>query len=265
MNNYELPIGCFGLSPKLVRGPCAFGCDIRPGSWDLVVGDVHRNEAGVWVTRPVFIGKVRDEVDVLFVAKQYHARVGVCDTRPETTLAKRLQIAGRDCGIEVWRAEYNTAPSSIPAVANHNEGVLKLDRTMALDDVHYAFHTGIGIIIPQNYREITGGDFERELISSTRVPTRWMGKDCYSWEHSGPDHSFHMLGYLLAAIKVGNLIAYGGIETMGATLGAIHGRANEVAAARKRREEMTPQEIEALSAEFYRADMEEAEGLFLEV
>ncbi|MGE5610475.1 MAG: hypothetical protein ACM359_14590 [Bacillota bacterium] len=217
----ELPQGCMGVQPKTVRGPCACGVDIRPGSWDIICADVLMAPSGIHVVRPLFIGKVRDEQDVLFVMQQYKVRVGVADTRPETTLAKRLQGAARDKGIEVWRAEYNTSPGAIDIQANESEMVLKLDRTMTLDNVHYAFTTGLTVVLPQNFKEITGGQFAREMIASQRVPTRWMGKDCYMWENRGADHSFHAFNYLLAAIKKGNLIAFGGAATMGPSLGMV--------------------------------------------
>jgi hypothetical protein len=217
----ELPKGCMGVTPSSVRGPCAIGVDVRPGSWDVVCGDVVMSPAGLYVARPLFVGMVRDELDVLHVMQQYKVRVGVCDTRPETTLAKRLQVSARDKGIEVWRAEYNTSPSTIDMQANEKEMVLKLDRTMTLDTVHYAFQTGLTVVLPQNFKEITGGDFVREMCSSQRVPTRWMGKDCYTWEGRGADHAFHAFNYFLAAIRKGNLMAYGGTETMGPSRGLV--------------------------------------------
>lgn len=217
----DLPRGCMGIQPRDVRGPCAAGVDIRPGSFDIICADVVRSPAGLCVVRPLFIGKVRDEIDTLFVIEQYKVRVAVVDTRPETTLAKRLQVSAREKGIEVWRAEYNTSPSSIDMQANENEMVLKLDRTMTLDTVHYAFQTGLTAVLPQNFKEITGGQFLREMCASQRVPTRWMGKDCYAWENRGADHSFHAFNYLLAAIKKGNLAAYSSLETMGPSRGLV--------------------------------------------
>ena len=219
----ELPRGCMGIQPASVRGPCAAGIDIRPGSWDIVVADLRRSPAQVPVVRPIFVGKVRDEADVLFLLRQYKVRIAVADTRPEMTLAKRLQVSAEPYGIQVWRAEYNTAPSAIEMQSNDKEMVLKMDRTMTIDVVHFSFLTGLTVVLPQNYKEITGGQFAREMTSSQRVPTRWQGKDCYAWEHQGPDHSLHAFNYLLSAIRKGNLISYGGAETMGAERGLVDG------------------------------------------
>jgi len=221
--------GCMGVQPATVKGPCAAGVDIRPGSWDVVVGDVQQSQGTkLPVVRPVFIGKVVDEEQVLFVLRQYRVRFAVADTRPETTLAKRLQVACVPHGIKLWRAEYNTAPSTVEVQENAVEGILKLDRTLTLDAVWYAFSQGLTVILPQNYREVTRGSFVREMCSSSRVPTKWLGRDAYAWEHQGPDHGFHAFNYLLTAVRMSNLLAYGGDRTMGATRGVVTSRAGRV-------------------------------------
>lgn len=222
----RLKPGCMGVPPRLVRGPCAAGIDIRPGSWDVVVADLVRNPSThVSVVRPVFVGKVDDEEQVMWVLRQWKVRYAVADTRPETTLAKRLQEKAFDHGIKVWRAEYNTAPSgsSVEITENANEGLLKLDRTMTLDNVHFSFLTGRTVLLPQNYRSITGGDFVREMCSSSRVPVKVANREAWSWEHQGPDHAFHAWNYLLVAIQKSNLLAYGGALTMGAHKGIVEG------------------------------------------
>jgi hypothetical protein len=211
----DLPKDCMGVDPRTVRGPTAFGCDVRPGSWDLIIGGVETSSTTkIPVIKPLFTGKVRDEADVIFFLRQYKVRFGVIDTRPETTLAKRLQLSAREHGIKVWRAEYNTAPSVVEVQENEGEGVLKLDRTMTLDNVHYSFVTGLSVILPQNWQEVTKGSFKREMTSSTRIPTMWQGKPHYSWDHVGDDHSFHAFNYLLVAVKKGNLLSFGSSETL---------------------------------------------------
>lgn len=217
-----LPQGCMGVQPRQVRGPCAAGVDIRPGSWDVVVCDLVRGETSrLQVVRPVFVGKVSDEEQVLFVLRQYKVRYACADTRPETTLAKRLQAAAWGHGIKLWRAEYNTAPSTIQVSENDAEGLLKLDRTLTLDDVHFAFNVGLTVVLPQNFRQITGGDFVREMTSSSRVPIKWQGRDAYSWEHQGPDHAFHAFNYCLVAVQRSNLLSWGGEVTAGAHRGLV--------------------------------------------
>lgn len=195
-----------GLPLNLVQYPCLAGVDIRPGSWDLIIGDLQRNRhTGKKVVRPVFVGKVRDEREVAFLLRQYRVRFGVTDCRPETTLAKRLQEDVYRHGIELWRAEYNTTPTSIKMQPNPNERLVKLDRTMTLDTVHHAFQTGQGIVLPQNFKDLTRGEFQSEMKGMTRVYTRWHGKDAYAWEKQGPDHAFHALNLLFVALAISGL------------------------------------------------------------
>ena len=222
--NVRIPSGCMGLQPSSIRGPCAIGCDVRPGSWDVVIADLIRNpKSQLRVVRPVFIGKVEDDEQVEFVMRQYKVRFGGIDTRPETTLAKRLQTRAAPLGIKLWRCEYNTAPSTIEVTENEAEGLLKLDRTLTLDAVHYSFMTGGTVLLPQNFRQVTGGQFTREMTSASRVPIKWQGRDAYSWAKQGPDHVFHAWNYLLVAIGRSNMLAYGGELTAMAHRGIVEG------------------------------------------
>jgi hypothetical protein len=81
--------------------------------------------------------------------------------------------------------------------------------------------TGGTVILPQNFRQITGGHFTREMTSSTRVPIKWQGRDAYSWEKQGADHVFHAWNYLLVAIAKSNMMAFGGDVTMVAHKGIV--------------------------------------------
>lgn len=188
----------------------------------MVIADLHRSPiTKINVVRLVFGGKLRDEQDTLWVLRQYGVRFAVSDSRPETTIAKRMQLSAREHGIKIWRAEYNTAPSNIEVQENEREGMVKLDRTMTLDRVHYNFQQGLSVALPQNYGEIDRGDFAREMCAGTKVPTKWMGRDCYVWNHQGPDHKFHAWGYLDVAIRLSNMLAFGGVHTMMATQGMV--------------------------------------------
>lgn len=218
-----IPNGAMGLLPSMIVGRCAVGCDIRPGSWDVAIGDVVLGSKGLRVPRLVFYGKVRDDEDVEALADQYRAVGGVSDSRPDATLAERLQGRMRKKGMRWWRANYNTAPSDVKMQENVGEGILKLERTMTLDDVHWGFLTGIGIALPQNFREIAGGDFAKEMTSSTRVPTRWHGQEWNRWADQGPDHAFHAINYMLVAMAKIGLAAWGSGEIVGATPGYMRG------------------------------------------
>jgi hypothetical protein len=211
-----------GVSPSKVIGPTAAGIDIRYGSWDVLIADVVTSpSSNMHVVRLLFAGKVRDNDDALFLLRQYKTRFGVADARPEATLAKRLQTEAARFGVKLWRAEYNTAPSQVEAQENSVEGTLRLDRTMSLDNVHWAFTTGATVALPTNYARVTDGDFVKEMTSSTRTPTKWQGKDCYVWDSPGADHAFHAFGYLIQAIKKSNMLAFGGNATMFSSPGLV--------------------------------------------
>jgi hypothetical protein len=208
----------WGIHPGEVKGACAMGTDIRPDSWDVGVLEVVRAGPGKLMPRMVFYGKVPDEDGAIAVAKAYRVRASVSDSSPDATLAERMQKKLKTMGIKAYRARYNTAPSEIKLVENVDEGLLRLERTMVLDDVHFAFQT-CTIAIPQNFRAICRGDFWRELIVSSRVPTRWHGREYFKWENAGPDHAFHCLSYALVAIDHAKLIGAGGDVLMGSRPG----------------------------------------------
>lgn len=230
--------GAMGISPMAVKGPCALGCDIRPGCWDVAIADVILarrfkqqdlfGDKELFVPRLVFYGKVTNMHTVLYLAMQYRVKFGVVDSRPEATDAGRLQAAAKTQGVEMWRAEYATNPTDVKCVENTVENKLRLERTMTLDDVHGAFQTGTGIFLPENNLEICGGNFVAELKNSTRAPERIHGYDWWVWKKTGDDHALHTLNYLGVAIDKGRLKQWGGLDTMGAIRGEVVSPLDEV-------------------------------------
>lgn len=198
-----LPKGCMGIPPDAVRNPCAMGVDVRPGSWDVSIGDVVRR-GPKFVARLVFYGKVRDEDDVVWLCNQYPVRCGVVDVRPEQSIAPRMVKSLRAQHKEFWRAQYNTNPTAVEMTVNEKEHLLTLERTMAMDEVYFALDKGETMAIPENYASIEGGQFSNELKAPTKVPILWHGEPWWRWT-DGADHAFHSLNYLLVAMKVGKL------------------------------------------------------------
>jgi hypothetical protein len=210
-----------GLDPKLVSGPCAFGCDVRPGSWDLQIADLVRPAPDeLLMPRLVFAGKLRDEYEVVFLLQQYKVRLGICDSRPEATLAARLQNACRALGVDVWRAQYATTPQN-KAICGVNaaERIITLERSMTLDGVHHRLRMN-QLGLPANFRQAAGGAFVAEMTSSTRIYRRWHGTDHYHWEPNGADHQFHAMNYLMVAIEFGHLDRMS-TQAVGAELGYV--------------------------------------------
>jgi hypothetical protein len=199
----DLPRTCMGIPPDALKSPCAVGCDVRPGSFDLAIGDVLRRGAK-FVARLVFYGKVRDENDVAFLCDQYPVRCGVIDVRPESSIAMRFVKQMRAKHKEFWRAQYNTNPTTVEMTLNEREHLLTLERTMNMDEVYFAFDKGESLAIPENYMSIEGGQFVTELKAPTKVPIVWHGEPWWRWTE-GADHAFHALNYMLVAMKVGKL------------------------------------------------------------
>ena len=221
------PKTCMGLQPKLVRGACAMGCDVRPGSWDVAIGDYVWPRPDLKVARLIFYGKVRDEVDVIFLAHQYPVAAGITDSRPDGTLAKRMVERLRRGGKDFWRAQYNTHPTNVEITENNKEKLLTLERTMTLDGVFYAVNTALGLALPQNWRDLGGrgmgedvGAFGRELMNPTRIPDLWHGQPYDRWTEDGDDHSLHALNYMLVALQRCKLVV-AGAESLMASRGRV--------------------------------------------
>lgn len=211
-----------GAPPHFCRGPIGQGTDIRPGSWDTAMLEVVRTpKLGLTIPRLVFYGKVNDDEHVEDLAVFYRVQSHASDSAPDQTLADRLQGRLEKRGIRSYRCRYNTSPSDIKITENKAEKLLTLERTMVLDDVHWAFMGGLGIILPQNFEEICGGAFWRELSNPTRVPTRWHGREYNAWRDSDHDHAMHAISYALVALHMGGLLRSGGEATMGATRGLV--------------------------------------------
>jgi hypothetical protein len=220
----SFPKGCFGVNPKRVHGPVACGLDIRPTSYDTAVIELISlpgDTTGTLVPRLVFYGKVPDERTGIYLIRQYRARAVVADSAPDFTVVRRMAQAVNWWGVKMWRAQYLTTPSQVKIAENADEGILKLERTLSLDDVWWKFHTK-GILVPQNFRDICGGKFVTELTSSTKIETPWQnGGTRMRWDKAGDDHVFHALGYALAAAEWGNIARFGGGSLVGPTKGLV--------------------------------------------
>jgi hypothetical protein len=105
----KIPDSCLGLPLRLKNGPCVFGCDLRPGVFDLMVADSVPGN-GIRVFRPIFVGKLQNPVQVIAVVKHYSPMLGVVDIRPDFTSTRSFQLKVGEWGIECWRAQYPTNP-----------------------------------------------------------------------------------------------------------------------------------------------------------
>lgn len=210
LEQIPLPLGRhwgWGLRPRDVRGKCAMGVDVRPDSWDVAIFDAHRP----WKHKPdhmplrlVFNGKVRDEMDVIWLAFQYPVAAMGIDSRPEATLANRLVKRLRKARKDAWRVQYNTNPSTVEFTKNEKEHQITLERTMAMDELFVGMQCG-QIALPQNYQEVMGGTLVSELCAPTRVQVEWHGQDWPRWTEKEADHTFHCMTYGLFMAKFSNI------------------------------------------------------------
>jgi hypothetical protein len=202
----ELAANCMGLPLEKIQPPCVFGMDVRFGSYDLVIADLPVSTiARQRVVRPVFYGKVTDEREAWYVIRQYRCRWGVADSRPETTIIDRLQKQAAEKNVEVWRAAYNTNPTEVKLTLNAKERIVRLDRTMALDQVQHEFQMQTRLVLPQNYAQIGHGAFSGEMTASSKVAREWHGRPWWFWESGGDDHAMHAMALLLVAVELSGL------------------------------------------------------------
>lgn len=196
--------------------------DVRRGSWDLIIADLQQSQqTKARVLRPVFVGKMRDEIDALWMLRQYFVHTLVVDSRPEAELAIRLQESARKHGIMAWRAEYATNPVSAEMTLHEDAKTVKLDRSTSLDRVRFNFQLGQNIVLPQNYKELNSGEFAAELCSSVRMFKSWGGRESIFWENAGPDHAFHAMNYLITAFRLSGMEGWATSETMAPSLGIV--------------------------------------------
>jgi len=222
------------LPLSMVKAPTFCGIDVKPSELDVIIGDCHPASnfdpfAPAHVIRPVFIGKVHDEHEALFMLQQYRPRLTLADARPDTSMAERLQRMAEKVGLVVWRAQYHTQPGgTVEMTKNDKENLVTLERTMTLDHVLHAFQTGQSVILPQNYRHITEGRFARQMTNSVRTYFRTgAGRDVWIWEKQGEDDALHSFNLMLTAYRMSDISGWSSIETMGATKGIVESTLEE--------------------------------------
>lgn len=203
----KLEYGSMGFPIKFAMPPCVCGIDVRPGDYTTIIGDiVHSSKFEKRVLRTIFAGKLKDERECLFVMLNYGVRFCLIDARPETTLAKRLQEEAQRHYIEGFRAQYNTQPSAVEWTLNESEKLFTLEQTMTLDRVQHLFQEQSRVALPRNYADILKRQFLQEMISSTRTPMTWHGRDYNKWVERGPDHFFHAYNLMLHIASYSNLL-----------------------------------------------------------
>jgi hypothetical protein len=198
--------GAMGINPAKVKGPCAAGIDVKYTKLSLSICQPVRPDPERCIPQLVFYGELPDAENCLEVMKAYRCIGAVGDARPDPTPMVRLAAAAQKLHIDFHRTQYNTAPSNIEMTVNSKERLLTLERTMTLDNVFFAFSTGMEIAIPQNFRDICQGRFVKELTASVRVPIVWHGEAGYRWSEGGAcDDAFHVLNFLMVAFKLAKL------------------------------------------------------------
>lgn len=171
--------------PAKSAGPCVMGIDVGT-FFHIRIDEVLPDRK----LRAVYIGKVREEDEVVELFRRYNVRFGVIDAMPEKRIAKKI----------VYRTKrmmmcYYTAGKG--DTYNLKAMTLSVDRTETLDYVKESLLTGQQILpaeaanIPEYYDQMT---------AATRVYDD--DKQAYAWtEGSKPDHYHHAEAYKNLAYK----------------------------------------------------------------
>lgn len=162
----------------------------------------------------IAMGHVDDWDDLSMLMREHKVRLCVIDANPETHKCKEWQKLHRS---KVLRAFYPNGMAGNLWREKENEGVIQINRTMAMDAVFAA---------------VSGGDehWPDSIINDPEVrahmvaPMRTRNKDLHgaevvSWIHTAPDHLYHACVYDFVANEALPKRKFGSILAQGKTKG----------------------------------------------
>jgi len=143
----------------------------------------------------LFLGKIRDENEILNLMDRYNVRATVIDGLPETRMVERLQAKSN----KIYITFFNHATSSIKVSRKERKIVGK--RTPIIDRVMENFNLN-KYVNPANLQDIP--EYYKEMKSSTRILDSEKSPPEYVWvEGNKPDHYFITEAYCELAYEVG--------------------------------------------------------------
>jgi hypothetical protein len=185
------------------RLPVTAPADSRGATMGVDVGKFFHvrisDRPGRGIRRALYIGRVRDEQELLALAKRYRVRAAVIDELPETRKVRELVAALRRQGVKAWRIGGTGAGASV--VGGEDSGhEPKLDeaerrvvygRTLLLDDAMEDLLLRRNIL-PLDALTLDEGEYAAQLCRNSRVlVTTARGAQLYRWSDEKPnDHRF---------------------------------------------------------------------------
>jgi hypothetical protein len=186
------PIEVYPTFPQRARW-CAMGVDV---GLELHVWIKERTEAGR--ERTVWAGSVLEWSDLDRLMVQYGVQRCVVDDQPELRLDVEFQNRHRG---KVWLAQYIENAKAELATWQRGRGIVKMERTKALDEASAKMRLGIDEL-PADWENTP--DILKHLSASIKAKKVLEdGSTIYHFPRTGkPDHLHHAKAYCEAALSI---------------------------------------------------------------
>ena len=148
--------------------------------------------------RSVAIGNVLDWSDLDVLMARYNVQRCVVDDAPELRLDVEFQKRHRG---RVWLAQYLDSPDADLARWDRIRGIVKIERTKALDEAGAKLQLGIDEL-PADWENVEG--LLEQMTANVKVKrVREDGSTAYAFPHTGkPDHLHHAKAYCEVALSI---------------------------------------------------------------
>jgi len=174
----------------------SMGIDVGGSRLDVRISTNYKGKR-----RALFIGKLDTATawqDLHNLVERYNVKCAVIDSGPESKLAQDFQTEAK---CEVWRCKYLGSGTERTMKYNHNEMIISIDNTEALDRGYSQLKSRKNLL-PANYDSIYGGSYVKEMTAMVRNYSEdKTGKPKYQWVGSKENHSRHSDVYDLLAFE----------------------------------------------------------------
>lgn len=197
-------LACCGASPQLNShpGPTAMGVDVRRHK-NVVIGI----RVGSDRYRIVRVARVQTWDEVMQMARRFHVKSAVIDIRPYEDSAREFQ---RSANFRCYLCEYS---ESMPMGTqwNENTGIVKINRTEALDASHRLIASETMLELPENCPEIKEFALECAATAKVSVTNKRTRQEVFRYKKCGtdPDDYRHALSYWFMAAQGGRIPVIG--------------------------------------------------------
>jgi hypothetical protein len=179
--------------------PCSMGIDVSPKRLDIRIS---RNRGGK--REAVYLAKLDTATawdDLHNLIERYNVQCAVIDSGPDGHLIQTFQ---QNAKCTVWRCKYQGVGTDRTLKYNHNDMIIVIDQTEALDRGYSQLKSGKNLL-PINYEHIYKGTYIKEMTALVRNYSEdKSGKPSYKWVGSKENHSRHADVYDLLAFEIIN-------------------------------------------------------------